>query len=104
MGEKVSLANKLLEITYHDAESQYDNRNLMVYEAIALAQRCGYKAGIRFDPKEPEWPVAFIELPTGQISYHLPQHVKEWDNHSSEEKRLSILEYVAIVSQKGEGL
>jgi hypothetical protein len=102
MGTKGLLVKKLLEITYHDSKAQYDNRNLLVYEAIALAQRIGYDAGIRLDPKEPEWPVAFIELPTGQISYHVPQHILPWNNHTVEEKELFILEYIAIVTQEGE--
>lgn len=91
------LVKKLLQIQHQDQKSQYNNRNLFVYEAVALAIRCGYMAGIRLDPKEPEWPVAFIELPTGQISWHLPQHGKPWDGHTTEQKRLAILEFVADV-------
>lgn len=94
------LAKKLIEVQYHDQKEYYANRNLFTYEAIALALRCGYKAGIRIDPAEPEWPVAFIELPSGQISYHLEQHPTAWDNHTTEQKRLRILEFIASASEE----
>jgi hypothetical protein len=64
----------------------YDKRYNVVLDALLAARRCGYEAGIRIDPKEPEWPVVFIELPTGQVSWHLPQHAKAWDEHTTDEK------------------
>ena len=99
MNEKHKLAQKLLEVHYHDLKGYYNNRNLFTYEAIALALRCGYEAGIRIDPNEPEWPVAFIELPSGQISYHLEQHPNPWDEHATEQKRLRILQFIADTSE-----
>jgi hypothetical protein len=98
---KVLLARKLIEIQFADQNQYYDNRNLFTYEAIALALLCGYKAGIRIDPAEPEWPVAFLELPTGQISYHLQAHSVEWDKHTTEEKQIRLLKYVASVNSGG---
>jgi hypothetical protein len=49
------------------------------------------------DEDEPDWPVIYITLPTGQVSWHLPRrdmdlfrHVPigtaEWDGHDVEEK------------------
>lgn len=49
------------------------------------------------DPKEPDWPVLFIDLPTGQVSWHIApadmdlfRHVPvgnaEWDGHDVVEK------------------
>lgn len=91
----IKLSNKLLEIQREDQHERYKNRAFFLYEALALAISCGFKAGIRIDPKEPEWPVAFIELPTGQISYHLEQHDQPWDNHTTEQKMLRILQFIA---------
>lgn len=38
------------------------------------------------DPSEPTWPVLFIDLPTGQVSWHIAPddmdlfgHVNQWD-------------------------
>ncbi len=64
----------------------YDKRNRMVIRAVSLALYIGYDAGFRIDPKEQDWPVAFIELPTGQVSWHLPPHKHEWDGHTTEAK------------------
>lgn len=64
----------------------YALRNDLVLTALSYARAAGLKAGIRLDPKLPEWPVVFIELPTGQVSWHLPQHGEAWDGHSTEEK------------------
>lgn len=50
------------------------------------------------DPDYPDWPIVYIQTPTGQMSWHLSPadvelfpHVKfgtdaEWDGHSTEEK------------------
>lgn len=76
------------------ADSDYDNRYQLVLDAMALANRMGLAAGWRIDPDEPEWPVAFIELPYGkQVSWHMPQHKREWDGHSTEEKLSRLRKY-----------
>jgi hypothetical protein len=50
------------------------------------------------DPDEPEWPVVFVETPSGQMSWHISpsdvdlfSHVARddayvWDGHSTDEK------------------
>lgn len=102
---RIQLARKLIEVKYQDGlasetgnKVHYSNRTLLVYEAIVLAKLCGFAAGVRIDPEEPEWPVAFIELPTGQISYHLEQHKSVRDNHTTNEKNLRILEWITLVA------
>ncbi|MHA1168738.1 MAG: hypothetical protein ACTSRU_13000 [Candidatus Hodarchaeales archaeon] len=69
-----------------DNDENYEERYLLVYEALYQSLRCGYKAGVRIDPDEPEWPVVYIELPTGQISWHCIQYEADYDGHSTEEK------------------
>lgn len=71
-------------IEYHD--TNYPERYGLVLRAVALAHQLGYAAGFRIDPSEPEWPVAYIELPTGQVSWHMPQHPIAWDGHDTAEK------------------
>lgn len=95
MNYEAQLVATLAEIRHLDSIPAYDKRNSAIYAALHLATQIGYEAGIRIDPEEPEWPVAFIELPTGQISYHLPQHVLEWDKHDTDEKNRRLSEYVA---------
>jgi hypothetical protein len=88
-----NLATLLLRIKIEESAGAYESRNLSVVHTVALAMGLGLEAGFRIDPKEPEWPVAFIELPTGQVSWHIPQHTKEWDNHTTEEKFSRIMEF-----------
>lgn len=84
----------LLIIREAEKKQDYDLRNRAIIEAVYMALFIGHDAGVRFDPAEPEWPVFFIELPTGQVSWHLPQHVKTWDGHSTEEKYARLVMYV----------
>jgi hypothetical protein len=71
-------------IVQHDQD--YALRNGFVISAMRQAHIVGLPVGIRIDPEEPEWPVVFIELPTGQVSWHIPQHGIPWDGHTTEEK------------------
>lgn len=74
----------------------YFDRNQAVQALARLAQKAGYVVGLRTDPDEPQWPVLTIDLPTGQVGWHLPRaevvgkwpkYEKEWDGHTVEEKR-----------------
>lgn len=90
------LAYLLEKIVEND--TNYDARYPLVIQAASLALRCGYEVGFRIDPDEPEWPVVFIELPTGQISWHMPQHVNGWDGHDTPTKFERIKEYIERVA------
>lgn len=68
-------------------DSKYSVRQRLVITAVAVAVGLGYQAGFRIDPKEPDWPVAYIELPDiGQVTWHLEKHTNEWDGHDTETK------------------
>jgi uncharacterized protein (DUF952 family) len=75
---------RLLQV--READQQYEVRYELVLMALATAARLGYQAGIRIDPAEPQWPVVYIELPTGQVSWHMPQHPRTRDGHTAEQK------------------
>jgi hypothetical protein len=92
------LACKLGAILQAEAAQDYDYRNLLTHEAIALALRMNLNAGIRIDMAEPDWPVAYIELPQGQITYHLACHDVAWDGHTTEEKNQRIRQFIDAVS------
>jgi hypothetical protein len=91
--ENKSLKMYLESIETFDKNNDYDNRNNFILAALNFCIALGYECGIRVDPKEPEWPVVFMELPTGQVSWHLSQHEKEWDGHSTEKKYKRIKEF-----------
>lgn len=80
------LRRELALIERAEEAKRYDIRNRAVLIAAGLASMCGYPCGVRLDATEPDWPVVYIELPNGQVSWHLPQHDREWDGHSTEEK------------------
>jgi hypothetical protein len=85
---------KILLETIKLNDTDYPNRYGLVLRALTVAHNLGLGAGIRIDPEEPDWPVAYIELPTGQVSWHMPQHPVPFDGHDTEEKYRRIWEYV----------
>lgn len=87
------LADDLFCIEQADRDKDYAGRYQEVLRAMARAIDCGYAAGIRLDPDEPDWPVVYIELPTGQVSWHMPQHPIPFDGHDAAEKTKRIREY-----------
>lgn len=97
------LVEHLKEIARIDSQEpnvrDYDLRNVFVLHAMSRAAEIGLDVGIRIDPKEPEWPVVYIELPTGQVSWHLPQHNEEYDGHSTGEKYLRLHKYCDAVGE-----
>lgn len=65
----------------------YPQRNLFVIQAVAVAMACGFRSGFVADWEEPEgWVIAYIDLPTGQISFHLPTYPDVFDGHDTDEK------------------
>lgn len=91
------LADLLAIIERLDDAEKYDERNAAVVLCVGYAMRAGYEAGFRIDEEEAAWPVAFIELPTGQVSWHLPEFPLEWDGHQREEKYRRVKEFVLDV-------
>lgn len=93
----------------------YAERNICVALLANYAQRFGHLVGIRAHEGTEEWDnewrhVLFIDLPTGQISWHLhdselvnfpnvPIYGGKWDGHTTEEKHKRMLVYI----QYGEG-
>ena len=78
------LKEMLAEIEKHD--QNYEARYVLVLLALSFAYTGGLEAGIRMDPAQPDWPVAYIELPTGQCAWHLPAHKQPYDGHTTPEK------------------
>lgn len=90
----MNLRNALDNVLNCELSSDYDARNGWVLLALYLAYIESYNCGVKIDPKEPEWPVAFINLPTGQVSWHIPQYAFEWDGHDNEEKTMRVKDFI----------
>lgn len=83
----------------------YAERNSCVALILRLAGALGYRTGLLADPAEPLWPVVYVDLPTGQVSWHLPAsfvaelvpelepYAGVWDGHNSREKYRRVLDY-----------
>lgn len=71
----------------------FAERYELVFACIHAAIQLGYPAGVAIDPRVPDWPVAYIELPTGQVSWHMPAHPNPYDGHSTAEKYARIAEF-----------
>lgn len=85
-----------------DAEQRYQARNALIFEAVAVATRMGIPAGIAIDDKAPDWPVVYIELSTGQVSWHLPAHPQPWDGHDGPTKTHRICDYAVLAGIDGD--
>lgn len=78
------------------AAERYADRNRMVLQALAIAARGGYDAGVAIDPAQPDWPVVYIVLPdVGQVSWHIPAWAGEWDGHDGPAKSDRIRSFIA---------
>lgn len=74
------LADILASIEEHEASPV--TRYQLVLHAVCRAIDDGLEAGFRSASGDPDQLAAFIELPTGQVSWPIPQHVHEFDGHA----------------------
>lgn len=93
------LADCLAHLVVADARAKVDPdwyryRARYLWEAMYLARDAGFGVGVRLDPKEPDWPVLFIELPTGQVTWHIEAHSWAWDGHDTETKNARVQEFL----------
>ncbi len=80
-----------------DIEALYEERAQVVLALARAAKALGLHTGFATDPEEPLWPVLFVDLPTGQVSWHFTMEQRGeaadigdyegiWDGHSTPEK------------------
>lgn len=114
-GRGESLGDILGELARLDAELEHApaagdwgvpglRRAALVGAAVGAAQRAGMRAGYAEDPDGPRGyrTVAYIDLPVGQVSWHLPsgprvplpRYAAGWDGHTREEKAARIRQWV----------
>lgn len=115
----LNLLDELDRSLPHGSDDEWDpavsaRRNLLVWQVAQDAVNAGYAAHVS---REVTWPVVFIELPTGQVSWHVPTSIRPegvelrtsdldsedlWDQHTREDKAKRITDYLAGVHfQKG---
>ena len=83
-----------------EPEEAYLDRNLCVQTMVRMASELGYNTGIRDDGN---WSIFYIDLPTGQVSWHIPkldivgmfpEYLDKWDGHDVETKRNRLREFI----------
>ena len=81
-------------------DEAYLDRNLCVQVMARMAEKLGYNVGVK---ENGDWPILYINLPTGQVSWHIPkadiagispEYHKEWDGHDVEIKRMRLIEFI----------
>ncbi|MFI7080914.1 hypothetical protein ACIBO1_26780 [Micromonospora sp. NPDC049903] len=79
--------------------ARYDRRNALIWTALALAHEAGIPAGVGHDPSDLHPTVVYIELPAGQISWHLPAHPAAWDGHTTSTKYDRVAAFTADLAR-----
>lgn len=74
-----------------DAEARYTTRNALIQHLMGAVLEAGWPCG--YDTHEvivkgirQTWPVAFVELPTGQVSWHIAPYTGRYDGHTTRDK------------------
>lgn len=91
---------------YHTIEDLYEHRNLL-FLTLALELFRDYEVYYRLDKDMEGWFILYIELPSGQISYHLTDNYleymdriperpeAEWDGHTPHDVLERLHEFIA---------
>ena len=51
-------------------DEAYLDRNLCIQAMVKMAKKLGFNSGLK---EGPEWPILYIDLPTGQVSWYIPK-------------------------------
>lgn len=87
----------------YDRSDAYFDRNQAVLALCALLRKLGITVGWKEDSDYVDYVIMFADLPTGQVSYHIPRHEIDltawpeyeglWDFHVTSQKRDRLHEF-----------
>lgn len=89
-----NLATMLAGVLRSQESGDYGARNQLVYSALACAAMDGCECGIRFNEDDHEWPIIYIVLPSGEVSWTVQQFAPKADGHTKEENSARIRKFV----------
>ena len=84
-------------------DEAYLDRNLAVQILAVMARHLRYNIGVK--NRKDEWPILYVDLPTGQVSWHIPKeeivayfpdYPGEWDGHDVTEKRDRLRQFLEV--------
>lgn len=95
--------------------SVYRERAQCVALIASMALTMGHKAGVVWDTFANAWHIVYVDLPTGQVSWHfseadaglfahLPTYDGVWDGHSTEEKYMRVSEQAKRIAVNVKGM
>lgn len=108
-----SIERELLALR-RSRDTAYAERDMVLAVVARMALQLGYPVGVGMDFPGDETDgtpdfgtVIFVELPTGQISFHvrdaertwfafLPRYDHDWDGHSTPVKYERMLDYITV--------
>lgn len=96
------LAELLLKIENTDPDPDRDS---LIWLALRTAFLCEYPHGVALDPEpaDSRYPlVAYITLPTGQVSWHLPMFPDQYDGHSIVDRAARVLAFSDMIRSTGD--
>lgn len=70
-------------------DDNYRIRNALILQCLTYALQLGMTAGIsvgQFESEGEWWGLVYMDLPTGQVSWHLPLYTGIFDGHTTAEK------------------
>ena len=82
----------------------YQERNRVVQALAKMSMELGYKVGIKGDTEDDCYVILYIDLPTGQVSWHIdtndlvtefPTYEGQWDSHDTNEKYARLEKYTS---------
>ena len=106
-------SDELKKFESNTLEEAYFDRNQVVLAFAKMCAENGLKVGWNSE-KQPDWPVLLIDLPTGQVSWHIPRemaepyeifavHPMDWDGHDLQQKRERMNAFLGRSSKPPEG-
>lgn len=84
-----------------DPSDAYFERNQMAFVLASVCDTLGYIVGLK--NRRSEWPILYIDLPEGQVSWHIPRneirgkwpdYLSEWDGHTVGQKRERLAKFM----------
>jgi hypothetical protein len=105
--DSVTSYDNLVQDSMHEVDYRlldvYSERNRVVQALGRMAKQIGYNVGIKDDKEDKQYVILYIDLPTGQVSWHIPrkeivgkfpQYSGDWDKHDTKSKVKRVVKYI----------
>lgn len=80
-----------------EVTAAYRRRDVLVWRALAAASAAGVPCGVGTDTDDPARPlVVYVELDSGQVSWHMPTHGHPWDGHTRADRDVRIRQWLEL--------